>query len=73
MQKKNKMIHKFNADYNIGDRVYHVTPDSPLGIVLDIDYSVVNNSVKYLVTFGHTSADEVWCTTLELSPNKAFN
>jgi uncharacterized protein (UPF0303 family) len=64
--------HEFNAIYNIGDRVYHATPDGDLGIVLDISFSVVNNNVLYKVSYGRSDSDEVWCTSVELSTNKTF-
>lgn len=38
--------------YNIGDRVFHITPESEQGIVLDAEYSLLHNRWIYIVSFG---------------------
>lgn len=38
--------------YNIGDKVYHVTPESEQGMVLEAIYSLLHNRWLYRVTFG---------------------
>ena len=40
---------KFNTIYNIGDQVFHNTPESDRGIVVDIQYNVLSNIVSYRV------------------------
>lgn len=39
--------------FRIGDRVYHVTPESPAGIVTDCKYSLRYNEWGYDVTFDY--------------------
>ena len=38
--------------FNIGDEVFHVSPGSCKGIILDITYYFSTKNYKYLVTFG---------------------
>lgn len=56
--------------YGITDTVYHITPESPKGVVLDCSYLLSVNQWSYLVTFGYK--EECWCREIELSPNKVF-
>ena len=37
--------------YNIGDHVYHVLPESPPGIVTDINYRLSIGRILYEVSF----------------------
>jgi len=62
----------FRTKYNIGDSVYHLTPESDRGIVIDISYSVLNKTVKYEVVFGRNSEDDIWCYEHELNDSKTF-
>lgn len=62
------MVIKFTTDIEIGDEVYHVTPESQLGIVLDISYSLLFQAVKYYVTFGIKDTD--WYLRSELLTEK---
>ena len=41
-----------NPKYEIGERVYHITPESYPGIILDCRFSVRENAWSYIVTFG---------------------
>jgi hypothetical protein len=41
-----------NPKYQIGERVYHITPESETGIVLDARFSLRENAWSYIVTFG---------------------
>lgn len=63
------IIHK-ETEFNIGDSVYHITPESDMGIILDISYSVHYKLTKYYVTFGRDSYD--WFTEEELTRDKRF-
>lgn len=38
--------------YNIGDKVYHITPESEQGTVLEAIYSLLHNRWLYRVTFA---------------------
>lgn len=38
--------------FKIGDVVYHITPGSDKGVVLDATYSLLTNRWLYRVTFG---------------------
>lgn len=57
--------------FDIGSSVYHVTPDSPWGIVLDCIYSIRHNEWTYLVSFGPDKASLEYMEE-ELSFNKSF-
>lgn len=63
---------KFTSEYSIGAMVYHVTPESLQGVVVDISYSVLHRMVKYNVVFGIRPDDDVWCFEHELSTDKVF-
>ena len=63
---------KFSTKFDIGDSVYHVTPDSPQGVIIDISYSVSKKHYQYNVSFGHEANDTVWCEEVELSESKVF-
>ena len=57
--------------YNISDKVYHITPESELGIVIDASYSLLTGRWLYQVTFSpHTEA--LWYHVHELSTNKTY-
>lgn len=64
--KKTAFLHK----YEIGQSIYHVTPESDKGIIKDISYSILNNKVLYNVVFGRRAEDDVWCTEEELSVDR---
>ena len=57
--------------FNIRDRVYHVTPDSPEGIVIDVQYNYASGIYLYQVSFSPTQAS-LWYFEIELSYNKSF-
>lgn len=57
--------------FNIGDRVYHITPESDMGVVLDAEYSLLNNRWLYRVTFSAV-ADALLYYEHELSETKIF-
>ena len=58
--------------FNIGDRVYHITPESPEGIVIDAKYSLLTQSWEYQVTFGPFSSS-LWYYDVELIEHRTFN
>jgi hypothetical protein len=62
----------FRHKYNIGDYIYHNTPDGVKGIILDVQYSVRNDRISYNVIFGHEMKDNLWCDELELSEDKTY-
>ena len=56
--------------YNIGDKVYHITPDSPVGIILDIRYYFRSNTCEYLIGWNHLESS--YCWEEEISYDKSF-
>lgn len=56
--------------FNIGDEVYHNTPDSKKGIIVDILYYYSTDSFKYLVATDWS--EKSFCTDIEISLNKIF-
>ena len=54
----------------IGQEVYHVTPDSPKGVILEIRHYQSDNSFEYLIAWGHVESG--WCMEKELTLNKKF-
>lgn len=57
--------------YKIGDRVYHITPDSDQGVVLDCMYSMRANAWTYLVAFGPDKESLVYYEE-ELNSSKTY-
>lgn len=57
--------------YNISDKVYHITPESDIGIVIDASYSLLTGRWLYQVTFS-PHAEALWYHTHELSESKIF-
>lgn len=57
--------------YSIGDKVYHITPESDCGIVLDASFSMLNNRWMYLISFGIKDND-YWYHEHEISTTKTF-
>lgn len=60
-----------NPQFKIGDKVYHIIPESDFGIVLDASYSILNNRWRYIVTFGIKDSDYIYYEH-ELSKTKIF-
>ena len=56
--------------YSIHDEVYHITPESPLGVILNMRWAQRSNEVEYLVTFGQSPDDTNWCLEDELTTEK---
>ena len=57
--------------FNVLDRVYHVTPDSPIGVVIDIRYIFSTMQYEYQVSFSPLE-ESYWYYEHELSENKTF-
>lgn len=64
------MERNIKTKFSIGQEVYHITPDSPKGIVIDIAYYFATNEVKYIVAWGHS--DESFYREIELTEHKTF-
>lgn len=63
---------QINTKFDIGDSVYHITPESDKGIILDIQYFVYTNTIRYYVTFGRAADAYDWYDESELSTSKVF-
>lgn len=60
-----------NRKYNVGDTVYHVTPESDKGIVINAYYNLLFNLWTYQVTFSpHTESLDYY--EHELQETKTF-
>ena len=46
------MIKTIELEYDEGDEVYHITPESPKGIVISWRYHSINKEPEYEVVFG---------------------
>lgn len=57
--------------YKIGDRVFHITPESDVGVVVDCVWSMRYKSWTYVVTFGHDKESSAYYED-ELTQNKTF-
>lgn len=62
---------KVGPKFKIQDKVYHVTPDSPEGIIIDIRYSFLTGVFEYQVAFSATE-QSLWYYEHELSRTKNF-
>lgn len=60
-----------NPKYEIGERVYHITPESDPGIILDCRFSVRENAWSYLVTFSPEKESLLYYED-ELTQSKIF-
>lgn len=56
--------------FNIGDEVYHVTPDSDKGIVVEVTYVFSTGNCVYTVATGWNT--EFICSEHELTDSKTF-
>lgn len=56
--------------FEIGDEVYHVTPESDKGVIVEINY--VYSSGKYLYTVATSWNQEFICSEHELTDTKKF-
>jgi hypothetical protein len=60
-----------NPRFSIGDPVYHVIPESPQGVVIDIIYSYLTGMHEYSVAFDHNIASLKYFEH-ELSSTKTY-
>ena len=56
--------------FKIRQPVYHITPDSPKGYVINIRYNFFDKAFEYHVAFSHEFSD--WCYEHELILDKQF-
>lgn len=56
--------------FNIGDEVYHVTPESDKGIVVEVTYMFSVDKYAYTVATGWNT--EYVCSEYELTSHKNF-
>lgn len=54
--------------FDLYQKIYHITPESPSGVILDRRIYPDIGRIEYLVTFSYN--DEAWCVEQELSENK---
>jgi len=56
--------------YKLLQKVYHITPDSELGVITDIIYHYVDDCIVYRITTGFEK--EFYCKEFELTDEKTF-
>lgn len=56
--------------FNIGDLVYHISPESEKAVILDINYSFAFKTYIYTVSTGFGVTHE--CAEHELNENPRF-
>jgi hypothetical protein len=59
-------------EFGVGDRVFHVTPESPEGVVIDARYSLLTGMWEYQVSFGPCEPS-LWYYDIELVHHRTFN
>lgn len=57
--------------FNIGEKVYHITPESDCGIITNIKYDYLTGLHEYQVTFA-PQTDSLWYYEHELSKSRIF-
>jgi hypothetical protein len=57
--------------YNINNTVFHITPESPKGVVINARFDLLTGKWEYLVTFG-LDIEERWYNEHELSEHKIY-
>lgn len=63
------MRYEFDTKFDIGDRVYHKLPESPMGIVTGLGYSCTTGLATYYITFDPLQG-EISCFEWELTSDK---
>lgn len=58
--------------YKIGDRVFHITPESDRGVVINARYELVSNVWEFQVAFS-AIMESLWYFEHELIDHKVFN
>jgi len=59
-----------NNRFEIGDEVYHVTPESDKGVIVEINFVFSTNKFLYTVATGWNT--EFICAEHELTDSKKF-
>ena len=62
---------QFETEFEIEERVYHVTPESDQGLITDITYRHSSGIVWYHVTFSPDKG-EIPCRNFELSRERSI-
>mgnify|MGYP001320356691 FL=1 len=57
--------------FNIGDKVYHATPESDCGIIIDAEYSLRYNRWAYIISTGF--GENKYALEDEICSSKVFN
>lgn len=57
--------------FNILDKVYHITPESPIGVVIEIKYTYSSGMHEFQVAFSHDTPS-LWYFDYELSTSKTY-
>ena len=65
-------MYSFEPKYKIDQEIYHITPESTKGIIVDINYNVRTNQISYNVLFGRGMEDNLWCFEYELCESIKF-
>lgn len=58
------------TQFNIGDEIYHITKESPRGVIIDIRVRAKYNDIQYYVVWAHDLGD--WYDEYELSKSQTF-
>lgn len=59
-------MHIENPKFKIGDKVFHITKESSVGVVIDIEYKFSNEKYLYMVAFTFDS-NSLWYFGHELT------
>jgi hypothetical protein len=62
---------EINPRFKISQKIYHITPDSPMGVILNWRYCGLEKYFEYLVTFSPDNAT-IWYLENELLESKNF-
>jgi uncharacterized protein (UPF0303 family) len=65
-------MYQFEPKYKIGQNIWHITPESDKGIIVDISYKARTKEIMYNVIFGRGPDDDLWCHEFELIDSKQF-
>ena len=64
------IVYSFSPKWEIGDRAYHATMDSDMGIIINIVYDVRATCIKYQISFSQEG--DGWYFEEELSTTKVI-
>ena len=64
---------KINYAFEVLEEVYHLTPESPKGIIIGRRvYTDPYFLIEYNVAFGHLASDSLWCQENELTTERVI-